>query len=44
MENDVKDMDSTASLKLNNITINLNHDGQETIYAQVPAAFIETLQ
>jgi hypothetical protein len=41
MENDVKDMDSTASLKLNNITINLNHDGQETIYAQVPAAFID---
>ena len=40
MENDVKKMDSTASLELNSIKINLSNDGRETITVNVPAAFI----
>lgn len=40
MENDVKDMDSTASLELNAIIINLNHDGRDEITAYIPAAFV----
>lgn len=40
MENDVKNMDATASLELNDITINLNHDGRDEITASIPSAFV----
>ena len=40
MESDVKRMDSTASLELNDIKVNLNNDARETISITVPAAFV----
>ena len=40
MESDVKRMDSTASLELNEIRVNLNNDAREAVSISVPAAFI----
>lgn len=40
MESDVKKMDSTASLELNQISVNLSNDARETANITVPAAFV----
>ena len=40
MESDVKKMDSTASLELNQISVNLSNDARETADIMVPAAFV----
>jgi hypothetical protein len=40
MESDVERMDSTASLELNEIRVNLNNDAREAVSISVPAAFI----
>ena len=41
LENDVRDMDTTASLELNDIVINLNHDGREVTSVYIPSAFAD---
>ena len=43
LEKDAKEMDSSASLELNEITVNLSNDARDTVEISVPAAFVNNI-